>query len=127
MTADLDKIAAELASLGYAPARGDSLVGPVVVVEYEIPNGSHAGTRVQLGLSFQEAGYPEYPPHWIHVSPPHGDGRSGGSDKSYTDEDDRSWLAMSRPPSDFWDKVPPADQNMRTFFRRHVSRIWRNV
>lgn len=127
MSASLDMITEELTSLGYAPTRRESLVGPVVVVKYEIPRGSYAGTSVRLGIGFQGEGYPEYPPHWIHVSPPYGDGQTNNADRPYTDEDGNSWLVMSRPPSDFWDRIPPTDQNMRTFLRRHVGRIWKNV
>ena len=72
---------------------------------YEIEAGTHKGEEVTVGVSFQEEGYPEYPPHWIHVTPPLDDGR-GGSTQEHTDAHGRSWLAMSRPPGPVWDNLP---------------------
>ena len=92
--------------------------------DYEIETGSHMGTTVVIGVSFQEADYPNYPPHWIHVTPPIDDGR-GGAVETYSDEQGRVWLAMSRPPGDLWDQLPT--KHMRAFVREHLRRIWKDV
>lgn len=99
----------------------------MVVIDYTIEVGSHAGQRVCLGISFLEGGYPEYPPHWILVSPPISDGRPHGPEGTFSDDHGRSWLPMSRPPSDFWDRLRPEQQNMSTYLRHHVRRIWSDV
>ena len=55
----------------------DTLHGTAVSFDYTIETGSHMGRQVTVGVSFQEGGYPDYPPHWIHVSPPITDGKAG--------------------------------------------------
>ena len=77
-----------------------------------------------VGVSFQEEGYPDYPPHWIHVTPPLDDGR-GGTTQEHTDAQGRSWLAMSRPPGPVWDDLPT--KHMSAFIREHLRKIWKDV
>ena len=71
MSTNIDQVQGELESLGYQPLVFDSTQGRVVSFGYTIETGSHRGTRVTVGVSFHggEQGYPEYPPHWIHVNP----------------------------------------------------------
>ncbi len=77
-----------------------------------------------MGLSFQEDSYPDYPPHWIHITPPLNDGK-GGSVQTYTDDQGREWLAMSRPPGEVWDRLPT--KHMDFFIKEHLRRIWMSV
>ena len=77
-----------------------------------------------VGVSFQEEGYPEYPPHWIHVSPPLDD-QKGGVVENHTDSQGRMWLAMSRPPGDLWDRLPT--KHMSSFISEHLRRIWKDI
>lgn len=77
-----------------------------------------------VGVSFQEEGYPEYPPHWIHVTPPLDDER-GGSVENHTDDQGRAWLAMSRPPAEVWDRLPT--KHMSAFISEHLRKIWADV
>ena len=79
---------------------------------------------VTVGLSFQEEGYPEYPPHWIHVTPPLRDGR-GSTEEPYTDQQGRAWLAMSRPPGEVWDRLPT--KHMTAFMNEHLRKIWKDI
>ena len=119
-------VSEELRGLGYEPAIFDWERGQVVAFQYEFVSGSLAGTSRRVGISFDELGYPEYPPHWIHTSPPAPDGLASGVTQSYI-RDEEQWLAMSRPPSDFWDSLLPEQQTMQTYISRHLSRIWSNV
>ena len=124
MPSDIERVQAELEGLGYKTTVRTTSQGPTVIFPYTIEVGSHAGERVQVGMSFQDSGYPEYPPHWIHVSPPISD-NMGGSTAQYTDEKGHHWLAMSRPPGDIWDKLPT--KHMLPYIEEHLRRIWRNV
>lgn len=92
--------------------------------DYMIETGSHKGESVTVGVSFQEAAYPDYPPHWIHVTPPLEDGRTG-SVRQYTDDQGRLWHAMSRPPGEMWDRLPT--KHMGFFVSEHLRRIWMDV
>ena len=102
----------------------NSAQGPVVSFPYVLETGSHKGEQVTIGVSFQEEGYPEYPPHWIHISPPIDDGR-GGAVNHYSDSAGRDWLAMSRPPGPMWDQLPT--KHMTAFVAEHLRRIWKDV
>ena len=113
----------ELESLGYQTSVFESGQGKVVAFDYVIETGSYKGQQVTIGLSFQEEGYPEYPPHWVHVTPPIDD-EKGGSTQEYTDADGRTWLAMSRPPGEMWDRLPT--KHMHTYISEHLRRIWKD-
>ena len=41
----------------------------VVAFPYVPPKGRYAGRTFDVGLSLQEADYPEFAPHWIHITP----------------------------------------------------------
>ena len=124
MPSSIERVQGELESLGYRTSVFDSQQGRVVSFDYAIEVGSHKGALVTVGLSFQDEGYPEYPPHWIHVTPPLDDGK-GGSTVTYTDTAGRAWLAMSRPPGDIWDRLPT--KHMGAYVSEHLRRIWKDV
>ncbi len=117
------RVKEELESLGYGTESFDSGVGVVIAFNYTIETGSHKGMSVLVGVSFQEEGYPDYPPHWIHVSPPVPDGR-GGSIQNY-EMSGRTWLAMSRPPGRLWDQLPT--KHMYGYISEHLRKIWKDV
>ena len=124
----MQKVAAELHALdpeldpiveqftGFAPDSGNA-----VVIRYKVPTGRYKGGVFGMAFSFQETAYPEYPPHFIHVAglpsqglTPHAVHQHGGME----------WKVFSVPPNDFWDALPMAEKNMRTYMRRHVPRFW---
>ena len=124
MSDSVDRVHDELVALGYDPRVFDGPRGKVVGFDYLIETGSHRNTQVEIGVSFQEEGYPEYPPHWIHVTPAIADGR-GGVVEQYVDNEGRAWIAMSRPPGEMWDKLPT--KHMDAYIREHLRRIWKDV
>ena len=124
MSASVQRVNAELESMGYQTREFDSPYGRVVTFQYTIEVGSHRGKEVSVGVSFQEEGYPEYPPHWVHVSPRLPDDKAGVI-KTYTDSERREWLAMSRPPGDVWDRLPT--KHMSAYISEHLRRIWSDV
>ncbi len=124
----LDKITNELKDLGYSPFSIDTPKGQTVVISYCISAGKYKNQKILLGFSLQEDSYPEYPPHWIHISPPHDD-QKGGSVESYKKKDDqgqeREWLTLSRPPKDFWDNL--SQKNMKCYLDWHISRFCKGL
>lgn len=124
MSINIQRIRDELAGLGYEPIVFESPQGTAVSFRYTMPAGSHAGKPVNIAVSMQESDYPEYPPHWVHISPPIDDGR-GGTLNRYTDLQGQEWLAMSRPPGDIWDRLPT--KHMRSYINEHLPRIWKDV
>ena len=124
MSNSVDRVQRELESLDYSTTIFQSQVGTVISFDYKIETGSHKDTQVRIGVSFQEEGYPEYPPHWIHVTPPIYDGR-GGATQNYNDAQGRAWLAMSRPPGDLWDRLPT--KHMYAYITEHLRRIWKDI
>ena len=124
LTDSVDRIRAELEGIGYKTSAFEWSRGVVVSFDYTIEIGSHRGRTIKLGVSFQETGYPEYPPHWIHVSPEISDGK-GGAIESHTDPEGRKWIAMSRPPGALWDQLPT--KHMGAFMNEHVRRIWKDL
>ncbi len=120
------KIRAELEALGYHTREFvTDTHGPVVCFRYNIDAGSREGERVMLGLSMHGDGlYPEYPPHWIHVTPPINDGR-GGAVHSYVDNEGQEWIAMSRPPGELWDELPT--KHIEVYLSEHVRRFWATI
>lgn len=125
MSGNLDKIKSELESIGYETESFVSPAGEVVSFPYTVELGPHEGEKVKMGISMQgDEQYPEYPPHWIHVSPPINDGR-GGPVHEYTDAEGNIWIALSRPPRDIWDQLPT--KHMSTYLELHVRRFWKYV
>ena len=124
----LEKVSEELRALGFAPkiVKADQFRGDgAVVIEYPVTVDSrHKGRTFTMAIGFQEDAYPEYPPHFIYVAefadpqiPTH----------SSFCCDDANWCAFSVPPSDFWDRLPSADKNMKTYVHRHLTRFWSQV
>ena len=125
MSDDIARIQSELKSLGYSTALQNSPHGPVAIFfPYKVEVGFYKGTEVTLGISMQENGYPEYPPHWIHINPPIYD-EKGGAYNRYQDERGRKWIAMSRPPGPLWDQLPT--KCMRAYLSEHMRRIWNGM
>ena len=139
MSKNSERMAAELARLGYRPkpftapkAQGGA---EGVRFEYRIKDGSCDGETVILGLAQHpnEGEWPEVAPHWLYLSPPDGvlaeqvkGSRPKGVVNLYTGEDGLDWMAISAPPRDFWDQIDTPDgKNMKTYLDRHVRRIWR--
>ena len=121
MSTSIDRVQAELEGLGYRTTVFDTPRMPVVSFDYVIEAGSHKGTQVTVALGFQEDSYPEYPPHWVCVTPPVSDGK-GGAVEQFQDGQGRTWIAMSRPPSDIWDLLPT--KHMAAYIKEHLRRIW---
>lgn len=125
MPNNIDLIRRELESLGYETSSLESPQGEVVAFLYTIESGSLRGEQVHLGVSMQGSEmYPEYPPHWIHLTPPVDDGK-GGSVISYTDSNGQTWGALSRPPGEIWDQLPT--KHMFSYLNEHLRRFWDSV
>ena len=125
MSAEIEQIRRELGDLGYDTSVRHWDHGTVVELDYKVETGTRNGETVRLGISFHDGrtGYPEYPPHWIHVSPPASDGQK--VHYHYTTEDGREWAAMSRPPKDIWDRLPVKD--MKNYLNEHMRRFWNGI
>ena len=124
MSKDVEKIRADLEDLGYDTAVRGSGQGTVVEFDYKVDTGTRRGELFRIGISMHKGVYPEYPPHWIHVSPPVSDGLPGGV-QPYQTDDGRQWVAMSRPPSDLWDGLPKKD--MKNYLEGHMRRFWSHI
>ena len=122
-TGNIRKIQAELNGLGFETrVHTTDPLGPVVWFEYDVDVGPREGERIMLGLSMHDAGlYPEYPPHWIHLSPPINDNR-GGAVHNYVDSDGKEWIALSRPPGRMWDDL--RTKHIDFFLTEHVRRFF---
>lgn len=124
------RIKQELEGLGYSPEiETHSEYSSVVVIDYEVKNGRFKSKTFRFGISCQGAeAYPEYPPHFIHLSPPIEQPQDGGIHSSYsvTNKNDNAcqWVALSRPPGPFWDDLPT--KSMRAYLE-HIARFWSNV
>ena len=125
MADNVERISSELEALGFSTEVTDSPKGKVVSFEYEVDVGSYRGTTVRVGLSMQgKEPYPEYPPHWIHMSPPIDDCR-GGVVEQYTDERGESWVVLSRPPGQLWDRL--LTKHISGYISDHLRRFWNDL
>ncbi len=137
MSKSSERIAAELGKLGYRtksftapPQQG---CGDGVRFTYRIEDGSRAGESVTFAVAMREneGVWPEVAPHWIYLAPPDIDlaelvRESNGAVDIYTDADGLDWMAISAPPSDFWDQIDTPDgKNMQIYLDKHIRRIWR--
>ena len=138
MSYNSERIAAELAELRYttspfaAPEQQGGAAG--VRFPYRIEDGSRAGETVTLALAMHqnEGEWPEVAPHWLYLSPPDPvleelvkGSRSPGAIQIFQCADGLDWMAISAPPSDFWDQIDtPNGKNMETYLNRHIRRIW---
>ena len=124
MSDSIGRIQGELEALGYKTSVFDSPQGMTVSFPYTVEVGSYKGQRVTLGISLHgNEQYPEYPPHWIHVTPPIDDGQ-GGAVARYK-VNDCEWLTMSRPPGEMWDQLPT--KHMSAYLHEHLRRFWNNI
>ena len=122
---NLKQIKRELEALGYETCLSNSPHGEVVSFPYIVEAGSHKGKWFRLGVSMQgREPYPEYPPHWIHISPPIDDGKGGVVEK-YCDDEEREWSALSRPPGDVWDQL--LTKHMHVYLNEHLRRFWNGI
>ena len=114
----------ELRELGFdsrVVTSSDFSHGPGVVFDYEVRNGRYSGRTFTIGVSFQENGYPEYPPHFVHIADIEAAKLTRHAEHRY---EGRSWWVFSVPPNDFWDRLSPNEKNMRTYVLRHLARVW---
>ena len=138
MSDNCERIAAALAELSYrtspftAPQQQGGADG--VRFQYRIEDGSRAGENVTLALAMHqnEGAWPEVAPHWLYLSPPDPvlaelikGSRSPGAIQIFQCADGHDWMAISAPPSDFWDQIDtPNGKNMQAYLDRHIRRIW---
>ena len=123
----LDVVERELRDLGYPLEVVDVPgfnFGRVVVFEYPVVTGRYRGGTFTVGVGFQDEGYPEYPPHFVLIADlPH-----AHLTKFSTHQlEGREWSVFSAPPGDFWDTLAPEEKNMKTYVRRHLTRVWRQM
>lgn len=138
MSNNSERMAAELAELRYdtspfaAPEQQGGATG--VRFPYQIKDGSRAGETVILALAMHqnEGEWPEVAPHWLYLSPPDPvleelvkGSPTPGAIQNFQCADGLDWMAISAPPSDFWDQIDaPNSKNMETYLNRHIRRIW---
>ena len=124
MNSSILRINAELESLGYTTDVFEHDRGPVVRFPYVVDLGSHQGQTFDMGICMWDVTpgeYPEFAPHWLHVSPPMDD-QLGGAAVTYQDHHGRDWLALSRPVGDLWDDLPM--KTMKHYLNEHVRLFW---
>ena len=122
MNSGLQQVRTEVEECGYDTYVVAGVPDEIIAFSYTVPTGRYLGRIVDVGFSMQETNYPEYPPHWIHVTPKIED-RRGRAGKEYRDAGGRRWVAFSRPPSDFWDNAPT--KHMSVYINEHLRRFWR--
>lgn len=138
MSKNSEQMAAELNELNYqtspftAPKEQGGAEG--VRFPYSIQDGSRAGETVTIAVAVHEneGEWPEVAPHWLYLSPPDEvleeqvkGSESPGAVQSFECADGLQWMAISAPPSDFWDRIDAdGEKNMETYLERHVRRIW---
>ena len=124
MHGNIYRVKAELESLGYRTSTHESPHGEAVSFPYTVEVGSLKGECVMLAISMHgDERYPEYPPHWIHLSPPISDGKGGAVEKYFVNE--QEWIAISRPPGEIWDKLPK--KHMSAYMSEHLRRFWNSI
>ena len=79
-------IRSELENLGYQTKIVESTQGTTIAFRYTLELGSRKGETVWVGVNPQDGQFPEFPPHWLHVSPPINDQR-GSSCTAYEDNE----------------------------------------
>ena len=88
-----------------------------------INTGKYVGSIHGVGWSFPDDSqpFPEYAPHWFHVAGDFNDGKEGGHETDY-DEDDQLWVAWSRPIGPSW--IGPY-RTPAKLLRATVARFWK--
>ncbi len=138
MSKNSERMAAELVELRHrlgpftAPNQQGGADG--VCFEYRIEDGSRTGDTVTLAVAVHEneGEWPEVAPHWVYISPPDTvlaeqvkGGQPPGAVETWQCAEGHDWMAISAPPSDFWDRIDtPNGKNMQTYLDRHIRRIW---
>ena len=122
----LKQVAAELREIGLTPSivtLPQFLVSPeAILFKEEVKTGRYKGQQLPLCLSFQENTYPEYPPHFVHLESTLETNIATRHSEHYFNG--QKWFAYSLPPSDFWDSLEPSQKNMKTYYFRHLIRIF---
>ena len=119
----LEKVANELIAINITPriTPDSAFCGQrAVVFEYPVEVGRYRGRVVEIAVSFQEDGYPEYPPHFVHVK---GLVDAKLPEHSASEFENARWASFSVPPMDFWDGLPSTEKNMKTYIHRHLVRF----
>ena len=122
-----DMICTELREMGLEPhiiSANGFIQNTVVALHQKVPTGRLKDQTFRLAIGFQEASYPDYPPHFIYVAELPDSHLPVHSSFEY---DNCHWKAFSVPPSDFWDNLPTAQKNMKTFVNRHLLRFWNQI
>ncbi|WP_420636259.1 hypothetical protein [Candidatus Palauibacter sp.] len=119
MLGTVDRELREL-GIGSRVVRWNGAGGEAVVFPFVVLSGRFRGTTLDIGLSFQEAAYPEYPPHFIHVRNLDATNKTRHSEHEF---EGALWWTFSAPPSNFWDALEPSQKNMRTYVRGHLLRF----
>ena len=122
-----DLVCSELREMGLAAqiVAGNGFVQQTaVVISQEVQTGRFKNQVLTIAVGFQEDSYPEYPPHFIYVADL-ADSRIPVHSQFHFDG--RYWKSFSVPPSDFWDSLPAAEKNMKTFLNRHLMRFWNQI
>ena len=122
----LEIIKTQLEQLNYKPKIKSSQFNnkDVLVFNYDVVSGQHKDKTFKIGISMQEEGYPEYPPHFIHIYNIQNTNLT--IHNQYT-ENGGTWKVFSVPPSDIWDKLRVEEKNMKTFLHTHLVRIWDQI
>ena len=138
MSKNSERMAAELIELGYRPspftAPQDQGGAEGVQFAYPIRDGSRGGDTVHVAVAVHEneGEWPEIAPHWVYLAPPDDvlaeqvkGSQSPGAVATYEYANGQTWMAISAPPSDFWDQIDTPDgKSMRTYLDKHIRRIW---
>ena len=124
MSKSVDLFEEELRALGHCTSRHASPKGDVVSIPYVVDVGAKREHQYRVGFSMDQDGYPDYPPHWLHVCPPVND-NAGGTVADYT-VDGVTWTFLSRPPGDdVWED--PRNRTAKTLLNHTVRRFWENL
>lgn len=91
-----------------------------VIVGIAVKDGRYQGQVLDVGISFQENAYPEYPPHFIHFK---SSVLTKFTKHAVHDCEGEEWSAYSLPPSDLWDSLEQSQKNMSTYKKLHLCRI----
>ena len=122
----LEPIKNEIEELGYQTKLVGNLFNNTSVLTFDyVPlSGRYKNQKFKMGISMKEEGYPEYPPHFLHIcNLPVSHLTIHGTYET----DDGSWKVFSAPPNDIWDHLPMEGKNMKTYIHSHVDRIWDQI
>ena len=122
----LELIKKEMEALGYQTKLTANLFNntSVLTFDYTPSLGRYKNQKFKMSISMQEDGYPEFPPHFLHIC--------NLPDSHLTihgtyETNDGLWKVFSAPPNDIWDHLPMEERNMKTYMYSHVNRIWNQI